>query len=125
MTENEISYKIRGAIFNVYNNLGPGLLETVYVLALCHELKLQSLDVKTEVPVPVYYGNVELEAGFRLDILVANKVIIEVKSVEIINKTHHKQILTYLKLTGIKLGILVNFNTDDISKGIIRKVNEL
>ena len=79
MTENEISYKIRGAIFNVYNNLGPGLLETVYVLALCHELKLQSLDVKTEVPVPVYYGNVELEAGFRLDILVANKVIIEVK----------------------------------------------
>ena len=125
MTENEISYKIRGAIFNVYNNLGPGLLETVYVLALCHELKLQSLDVKTEVPVPVYYGDVELEAGFRLDILVANKVIIEVKSVEIINKTHHKQILTYLKLTGIKLGILVNFNTDDISKGIIRKVNEL
>ena len=125
ITENEISYKIRGAIFNVYNNLGPGLLETVYVLALCHELKLQSLDVKTEVPVPVYYGNVELEAGFRLDILVANKVIIEVKSVEIINKTHHKQILTYLKLTGIKLGILVNFNTDDISKGIIRKVNEL
>jgi GxxExxY protein len=125
MTENEISYKIRGAIFNVYNNLGPGLLETVYVLALCHELKLQSLDVKTEVPVPVYYGDIELEAGFRLDILVANKVIIEVKSVEIINKTHHKQILTYLKLTGIKLGILVNFNTDDISKGIIRKVNEL
>ena len=125
MTENEISYKIRGAIFNVYNNLGPGLLETVYVLALCHELKLYGLDVKTEVPVPVYYGDVELEAGFRLDILVANKVIIEVKSVEIINKTHHKQILTYLKLTGIKLGILVNFNTDDISKGIIRKVNEL
>ena len=125
ITENEISYKIRGAIFNVYNNLGPGLLETVYVLALCHELKLYGLDVKTEVPVPVYYGDVELEAGFRLDILVANKVIIEVKSVEIINKTHHKQILTYLKLTGIKLGILVNFNTDDISKGIIRKVNEL
>lgn len=125
MTENEISYKIRGAIFNVYNNLGPGLLETVYVLALCYELKLYGLDVKTEVPVPVYYGDVELEAGFRLDILVANKVIIEVKSVEIINKTHHKQILTYLKLTGIKLGILVNFNTDDISKGIIRKVNEL
>ena len=125
ITENEISYKIRGAIFNVYNNLGPGLLETVYVLALCYELKLYGLDVKTEVPVPVYYGDVELEAGFRLDILVANKVIIEVKSVEIINKTHHKQILTYLKLTGIKLGILVNFNTDDISKGIIRKVNEL
>ena len=80
ITENEISYKIRGAIFNVYNNLGPGLLETVYVLALCYELKLYGLDVKTEVPVPVYYGDVELEAGFRLDILVANKVIIEVKS---------------------------------------------
>lgn len=82
MTENDISYKIRGAIFNVFNNLGPGLLESVYVAALRYELEKQYLDVKTEVPVPVYYETEKLEIGFRLDILVENKVIIEVKSVE-------------------------------------------
>ena len=79
MTENDISYIIRGAIYNVYNNLGAGLLESVYVAALKYELEKQSLDVKTEVPVPVIYEDVKLELGFRLDILVNNKVIIEVK----------------------------------------------
>jgi GxxExxY protein len=125
MTENDISYKIRGAIFNVYNNLGPGLLESVYVAALMYELKKEGLSVKKEVPLPVYYEDVKLDVGFRLDILVEKKVIIEVKSVEAIANVHHKQLLTYLKITGMKLGVLVNFNTDIIKNEIYRKVNGL
>lgn len=125
MTEDDISYKIRGAIYKVYNNLGPGLLETVYVLALRYELLQENLDVKIEVPIPVYYEDVELEAGFRLDMLIENKVIIEVKSVENLTKTHHKQLLTYLKLTEINLGILVNINVANINVGIFRNVNGL
>ena len=125
MTENEISYIIRGAIFKVYNTLGPGLLESVYVAALVYELKKAGLEAKTEVPVPVIYGNEKLELGFRLDILVNNLVIIEVKSIEQLAEVHHKIVLTYLRLTGKKLAILVNFNTNDISKSIFRKVNNL
>lgn len=125
MTENNISYIIRGAIFNVYNNLGPGLLESAYVAALKYELSKESLEVKTEVPVPILYENEKLEVGFRLDILVENKVLIEVKSVQNLSEIHHKQVLTYLKLTKLKLGILVNFNVDKINDGIFRKVNGL
>ncbi len=125
MTENEISYEIRGAIFNVYNAFGPGLLESVYVAALIFELKKEGLKVMSEVPVPVYYENEKLEVGFRLDLLIEDKVIIEVKSVERLAAVHHKQVLTYLKLTNLKLAILVNFNVDDIKSGIIRKVNGL
>ena len=125
MTENDISYKIRGAIFNVYNILGPGLLESVYVAALVFELKKEALIVKKEVPVPVYYEEEKLEVGFRLDLLVENKVIIEVKSVENLAPVHHKQVLTYLKLTKLKLALLVNFNVDNIKSGIFRKVNGL
>jgi len=125
MTENDISYKIRGAIFNIYNALGPGLLESVYVAALAYELKKEGLNIKKEVPVPVYYEGVKLEIGFRLDLLVEDKVIIEVKSVENIADVHHKQVLTYLKITKLKLAILVNFNVDNIKSGIYRKVNSL
>ncbi len=125
MKENDISYIIRGAIFKVYNTLGPGLLESIYVAALVYELKKEGLKVEKEVSVPVYYEGVTLEMGFRLDILVENKVIIEVKSVENLAKVHHKQVLTYLKVTDLKLGILVNFNEDDIVSGIFRKVNKL
>jgi GxxExxY protein len=125
MTENEISYKIRGAIFNIYNTLGPGLLESVYVAAFMVELEKQGLKTKKEVPLPVYYENKRLEVGFRIDLLVENKVIIEVKSVEHLAEVHHKQVLTYLKLTKLKLAILVNFNVDNIKSGIFRKVNEL
>lgn len=125
MTENQISYCIRGAIFSVHNTLGPGLLESIYVAALMHELKKEGFDVRKEVPVPVYYDNEKLEIGFRLDILVENKVIIEVKSVERLAKVHHKQVLTYLKLTKLNLAILVNFNEDQTTDGIFRKVNNL
>ena len=124
-TENEISYEIRGAIFKVYHALGPGLLESVYVAALRFELLKCGYDVKSEVAVPVYYEEVKLELGFRIDLLINNKVLIEVKSVENLAEVHHKQTITYLKLTNIKLGILVNFNVANIKEGIFRKVNGL
>lgn len=125
MTENEISYKIRGAIFNVYNAFGPGLLESVYVSALIIDLRKEGLDVKSEFAVPVYYKETKLNVGFRLDLLIEDKVIIEVKSVENLAEVHHKQVLTYLKLTKLKLAILVNFNVPLIREGIFRKVNNL
>ena len=125
MEENEISYIIRGAIFDVYNKLGPGLLESVYINTLDYELSKKGLKVRREVPIPVYYEKIKMEVGFRLDLLVEEKVIIEIKSVENLAEVHHKQVLTYLKLTGFKLGILVNFNVDKIDSGIFRKVNGL
>lgn len=125
MTENDISYKIRGAIFNVYNTLGPGLLESVYEAALKYELQKENIKVESQVAVPVFYDDVKLDLGFRIDLLVDDKVIIEIKSVELLAPVHHKQLLTYLKLTNIKLGLLINFNTDNITSGIIRIVNNL
>jgi GxxExxY protein len=123
--ENDISFKIRGAVFKVFNELGPGLLESVYETALSFELRAQGLEVKTQVPVPLVYAGQKLEVGFRIDILVNDLVIIEIKSVEQLAEVHHKQVLTYLRLYDKKLGILINFNTEDISKSIYRKVNNL
>jgi GxxExxY protein len=125
MEENDISFKIRGCIFKVYNSLGPGLLESVYEAALVYELQSINLITKTQILIPVVYNEVKLDLGFRADIIVEDKVLIEIKSVENVAEVHHKQVLTYLKLTGIRLGILVNFNTDDISHSIYRKVNGL
>ncbi len=109
----------------MYNNLGPGLLESVYVNALAFELLRRNLIVQKEVPLPVYYKNEKMSLGFRIDLLINKKVLIEVKSVESIAEVHHKQILTYLRLSNLKLGILVNFNVSDINQGIYRKVNGL
>lgn len=125
MEENELSYKIRGCIFSVYNKLGPGLLESAYEAALVYELKKENLEVKNQLALPMIYEEIKMEIGYRLDILVENKVIIELKSVENLLDVHHKQLITYLKLSGLKLGLLVNFNSDDISKSIFRKVNNL
>ena len=125
MTENEISFAIRGAIFKVFNYLGPGLLETVYEAVLVHELIKLNLNVQRQVPLPVIYDNVKLDVGCRIDLLVEGKVIVEIKSVENLAEVHHKQLLTYLRLAGLKLGILVNFNCAEIEKSIFRKVNGL
>jgi GxxExxY protein len=125
MIENDLSYLIRGGIFKVYNNLGPGLLESVYEAALAFELREEGLNVRTQVALPVIYNEVQLDLGFRIDIMVNELVIIEVKSIEAIQEVHHKQVLTYLKLANKKLGILVNFNTENIANAIIRKVNGL
>ncbi len=127
MTENDISYKIRGAVFKVFTKLGPGLLESVYEAALKYELEKEGLDVQNQVGVPMYYDEIKFDVGFRLDLLVNNKVIIEIKSVEGLADVHYKQLLTYLKLSDKKLGILINFNVvkleDKIS--LIRIVNGL
>lgn len=125
MIENDISYIIRGAIFKVYNETGPGLLESVYEEILAYELIKKGLDVKRQIPIPVFYDNLKMEVGFRCDILVNDRVIIELKSIEKITEVHHKQVLTYLKLAKLNLGILVNFNTDNIANSIYRKVNNL
>ena len=125
MTENEISYKVRGAIFDVYNNLGPGLLESAYEAALGFELGKLGLKIRSQVSLPLIYKDEKLEVGYRIDILVEEKVIVEIKSVESLIDLHHKQLLTYLKLSGIRLGILVNFNASNISDNIFRKVNNL
>ncbi len=125
MTENEISYIIRGVIFKVYNKLGPGLLESVYHSSLVTELKFLNLKVEEDRPFYVKNHNDILIVGYRADIVVNNIVIVEVKSVDRLHQVHHKQLMTYLRISGLKLGLLVNFNTDRIQDSIIRKVNNL
>ncbi|AKK74350.1 GxxExxY protein [Chryseobacterium gallinarum] len=123
MKENEISFYIRKSIFSVYNELGPGLLEKVYEKVLAYELENNGLKIRTQVPMSVKFKNTFIDSGFIADIIVEDKVIIEVKAVAEIANIHHQQLLTYLKLTDLKLGILVNFNTDYIGKSIFRKIN--
>ncbi len=125
MDLNDLTYSIRGAIFKVHSTLGPGLFESVYEAALAYELIQAGLVVKTQVGVPVNYNGVKLELGFRLDILVNDQVIIEVKSIESLADIHKKQVLNYLKLTGMKIGILVNFNVGSLKdkESIIRIIN--
>lgn len=126
MTENQISYQIRGAIYDVYKNLGPGLLESVYEEALTYELKKRGLKVERQLEVPIKYDGQLLKTALRLDMLVEDKVIIELKSVKDMQEVFFKQTRTYLRLMGLKLGILVNFNTNDILEdSIFRVVNGL
>jgi GxxExxY protein len=125
MTENDISYAIRGAAFKVHSALGPGLLESSYEATLAHELQKLGYEVKCQVGLPLIYEDIKLDVGYRIDILVNNSVIIEIKSVEALNDVHHKQLLTYLKLSGIKLGLLINFNVSSLKDGIVRIVNNL
>lgn len=123
--ENDISYKIRGAIFNVYNKLGPGLLESAYEAALKIELEKEGCQVETQVYLPMTYEGTRVEKAYRIDLLVDKKVIVELKAVANLNEICFKQLMTYLKMTGLKLGILVNFETDNIEKSIYRRVNGL
>jgi GxxExxY protein len=123
-SENELSYLIIGAAIEVHKQLGgPGLLESIYEAALCHELRLQGLQVQCQVPVQVLYKGVSIKDPLFLDIMVNKKVIIEVKASE---KNHHlyeAQLLTYLRLTGLKLGLLINFGSNPLKNGITRVVN--
>lgn len=123
MTDNELTYEIRGAIFAVYNELGPGLLESVYEEALVYELKQRGLDVARQVEVPIIYKGSELKTPLRLDLLVNDQVIVELKSVEEMKSVFAKQLLTYLKLMGKRVGLLVNFNTNNLRESIKRIVN--
>jgi len=122
MTDNDITYKIRGAIYKVYNELGPGLLESIYEAALVYQLKKDGLHVEAQVPLKVIYDDSILPVDYRLDLLVEDRVIIELKSVEEVKKLFHKQLLTYMRISGKRLGILVNFNTDNIDSNIYRKI---
>ena len=122
MTENEISYQIRGAIYDVYKTLGPGLLESVYEEALVYELEQRGLTVERQKQVSIVYKGVTLKTDLRLDLLVEDKVIVELKSVTEMKDVFYKQTLTYCKLLNKKLGILVNFNVDDILDGAITRV---
>ena len=125
MTENEISYKIIGTAIDLHRNVGPGLLESAYETALAYDLRESGLDVKQQLPLPFLYKEVKMEVGYRVDLLVENKVIVEVKSVETLAPVHYAQLLTYLKLSNKKLGLLINFNSKILKNEIHRVVNNL
>ncbi len=117
------TYKILGCVYEVYNQLGPGLLESIYEEAMIHELRLQGFEVKNQVPVPVYYKGERLCPNMRLDLIVDNRLILELKSVVEYRKLFEKQLLTYLRMMNCELGYVVNFNTDDITEDIHVVVN--
>ena len=123
MNENEIGKIIVDAAVAVHRELGPGLLESVYEVILAYELKKRGLSVNRQVSIPIEYHGIKFDEGFRSDILVENKVIIELKSVESVNKAYKKQVLTYLRLTGHKLGYLLNFGEALMKDGISRIIN--
>jgi GxxExxY protein len=125
MHENEIAKVVVDLAFKIHTTLGPGLFESVYREVLKYELERRGLDVRKEVPIPVIYESVQLEVGFKADLIVDNLVILELKSIEQIHPVHKKQLLTYLRLTGKRLGLLINFNVSLIKDGITRVVNRL
>lgn len=125
MDENQLSKIVVDCCYRIHSTLGPGLLESVYLEVLIHELKKLGLKYEKEVGLPVNYENIRLDLGFRADLIVEKLIIIELKAVEKVMPVHKKQLITYLKLSGIKLGLLVNFNVNLIKDGIERIVNGL
>ncbi len=125
MTENELSKIVFDCALKVHQSLGPGLLESAYEECLFYELKNQGLNVEKQKPLPLIYEEVKLDIGYRIDIIINNKLIVEIKSVEALNDVHFAQLLTYLKLTNCKLGLLINFNVTLIKNGVKRVVNNL
>lgn len=123
LTDNEITYEVRGAIYDVYKTLGPGLLESVYEEALSFELQKRGLRVDRQVEVPIVYEGNVLKTPLRLDIMVEQRIIVELKSVEELQKVHYKQLMTYLRLMDKHVGLLVNFNCNEILSNIKRVVN--
>jgi GxxExxY protein len=128
MTADELdvlSKKVLDAAYRVHSVLGPGMLESAYVACLSHELRKAGLQVRTEVPVPVVYDGVKLaDVGYRMDLLVEEEFVVEVKSVEALAPVHHAQLISYLKLSNRRIGLLLNFNAARLSEGIARKVNK-
>jgi GxxExxY protein len=125
MTENQIATIIVDAAFKIHKTLGPGLLESVYQATLSYELQKQGLVVVQQVGLPVYYEEVKLEIGFRVDLIVGGKVVVEIKSVDSLAAIHRKQLATYLRLMDLRLGLLLNFNVELMKNGIQRVVNRL
>ena len=122
---NQLSSKIIGAAIEVHKTLGPGLLESAYEECLCHELNIQGLLFEKQKPLTIYYKGKKLDCGYRLDIVVEKAVIIELKSCEKVEPIHKAQLLTYLKLSGLNLGLILNFNVPLMRDGIVRNLNEL
>lgn len=125
MTENQIASAVVDASLKIHRTLGPGLLEHVYETTLVYELHRRGFYVQTQLPIPLVYEDVKLEIGFRPDLIIDSKVIVEVKSIEAIAPVHLKQLQTYLRITGMHLGLLINFNVELIKTGIRRVVNRL
>lgn len=125
MTENEVAKEIVDAAYKIHTTLGPGLLESVYQAVLEYELRKRGLRIEADQPIPVVYEGVHLEVGFRADLIVENKVIVELKSVEAVHPVHKKQLLTYLRVANKRLGLLINFGAFLIKDGISRVVNGL
>lgn len=125
MSENEISKIVVLTAIELHKSLGPGLLESVYENALAYDLRAEGLSVEQQVPMPLVYKNIKFEVGYRLDLLVNKKVILELKAVETLSPVHYAQLLTYLKLSELKLGLLINFNQKLLKDGIHRIVNNL
>jgi len=121
--QQELTGQILGAAIEVHKQLGPGLLESTYQACLCHELELKGISFECQKPLPLEYKGIKLECGYRIDLLVAGLVIVEIKSVEALAPIHEAQLLTYLKLTGIKVGFLINFNVVVLKQGIRRLVH--
>ena len=121
--QDPMTQAIVGCAMTVHATLGPGLLESVYEVCLAHELRKQGLDVERQVPLPVTYDGLKLDAGFRIDLLVAGQVVVEIKSVDKLAPTHSAQLLTYLRLAGLKTGLLLNFNVLHLREGIKRVSN--
>ena len=123
MTENQIATAVVDAAFKIHSTLGPGLFESVYEATLEYELQRRGLRVVHQIGLPVHYEEVKLELGFRVDLIVDEKVIVEIKSIEALAPVHKKQLLTYLRLTNLRLGLLINFNVELIRNGIQRVIN--
>jgi len=122
MTDNELTHQIIGAAIEVHRLLNPGLLESTYEECICHELIQRGISFERQKPVPVIYKEVKLDCGYRLDLLVAGRVILELKSVEALAPIHDSVLITYLKLSGHRIGLLINFNVQILKKGIRRLV---
>jgi len=123
MTENEIASEVFKAALNIHKELGPGLLESAYEECLFYEIKKTGLKIEKQKPLPLIYEDVKMDIGYRVDIIIENKFIIEVKSVETLNDVHLAQLLTYLKLSNCKLGMLINFNVSFLKNGVKRVIN--
>ena len=119
---NQLSYQIIGAAYKVHRELGPGLLESTYEVCLEYQLSLSGLQTERQKILPVIYGSVQLDTGYRIDLLVESRIILEIKAVEEVIPVHRAQLMTYLKLSGLKLGLLLNFNVQDMKKGLNRIV---
>lgn len=122
MELNDLTYNIMGCVYKVHSELGPGLLESTYEVCLEHELLKAGLKIERQKALPVVYDDIKMDAGYRIDLLVNNQVVIELKSVDEIAPIHKAQVMTYLKLSGLKLGLLLNFNVTNMKRGITRLI---